>query len=120
MSEVHLVGLDVGSTTLRGLSVRARRVVSATTGLAELGGPRVVSRMPTRLTPFRGDDLDAGAVLALVDTWLAGQGPADGGGVLLTGLAARAATAGEVAQALRERVGDGVVLTASDPRLEAW
>jgi ethanolamine utilization protein EutA len=120
VDEIELVGLDVGTTTLRGLRVRARRVASPVSGAPELAAVRVAARLPTQLTPYCDEDLDGARILATVDAWLAGAAPADGGGVLLTGLAARAPSAAAIAEALRIRVGDGVVLAASDPRLEAW
>lgn len=117
---IDLIGLDVGTTTVRGLRMSARRLVNATTGFSELADARVESRLSTQLTPFVEGDLDIPALLEMVEGWLEGSAPVAGGGVLLTGLAARSPSAGAAGEALRARVGDGVVLTASDPRLEAW
>lgn len=116
---VALLGLDVGTTTVRGLRLSARRIVNATTGAPEIAEPRVESRLPARLTPYVDGDLDLERLLELVDAWT-GLAPADGGGVLFTGLAARAPSAARAAEALRARAGDGVVLATTDPRLEAW
>jgi ethanolamine utilization protein EutA len=121
---IQLVGLDVGSTTSRVALASARVIHSAVTGRPELGQIEERLRTEPARTPFRGDALDQAALLALVDDALAAGGATPGaffgGGALLTGLAARASNAAAVVDALRARVGDAVVATANDPRLEAW
>lgn len=121
---IGLVGLDIGSTTTRVAIADARVLHGAASGRIELGGIEERLRTEPAWTPFRGDALDEEALLALVDGALAAGGVAPGaffgGGALLTGLAARAPNAAAVALALRPRVGDAVVATAGDPRLEAW
>lgn len=121
---IQLVGLDVGSTTSRVAIASARLFHSAATGRPELGQIEERLRTEPARTPFRGDALDQEALLALVDDALAAGGATPGaffgGGALLTGLAARALNAAVVVDALRARVGDAVVATAGDPRLEAW
>ena len=123
---VQLVGLDIGSTTSR-IAIADARVLRHSGGAAgrpELGQLEERRRTEAARTPFRGDALDEAALLALVDGALAEAGAAPGaffgGGALLTGLAARAPNAAAVVDALRPRVGDAIVATASDPRLEAW
>ena len=117
------MGLDVGSTTSR-VAIADARVIHGVSGRPEIG--RIEERLRTEpaRTPFRGDALDQGALLALVDDAIAEGGATPGaffgGGALVTGLAARAANVGAVVDALRERVGEAIVATASDPRLEAW
>jgi ethanolamine utilization protein EutA len=124
---IQLVGLDVGSTTTRVAIADAHVLHGAAAGRAgrpELG--RIEERLRTEpaRTPFRGDALDEAALLAIVDGAIADGGAAPGaffgGGALLTGLAARAPNAAAVVEALRPRVGDAIVATAGDPRLEAW
>jgi ethanolamine utilization protein EutA len=121
---IQLVGLDIGSTTTRVAIASARVLHNAATGRSEIGQVEEQLRTEPARTPFRGDDLDQAALLAIVDAALAAGGATPGaffgGGALLTGLAARASNAAAVACALRARVGDVVVATAGDPRLEAW
>lgn len=121
---VQLVGLDVGSTTSRVAIADARVIHGAATGRPELGQIEERLRTEPARTPFRGDALDREALLRLVDDAIAAGGATPGaffgGGALLTGLAARASNAAAVVDALRARVGDAVVATAGDPRLEAW
>lgn len=121
---IQLVGLDIGSTTSRVAIADARLIHGAASGRPELGQIEERLRTEPARTPFRGDALDEAALLALVDDAIAAGGAAPGaffgGGALLTGLAARAPNAGEVVEALRSRVGEAVVATADDPRLEAW
>jgi ethanolamine utilization protein EutA len=122
--QVLLVGLDIGSTTSRIAIADAHLLRSGGAGRPELGQLEERLRTEPARTPFRGDALDEAALLALVDGALAEAGAAPGtffgGGALLTGLAARAPNAAAVVDALRPRVGDAVIATASDPRLEAW
>jgi ethanolamine utilization protein EutA len=121
---IQLVGLDIGSTTSRVAIADARVTRGAASGRYELGQIEERIRTEPARTPFRGDALDEEALLALVDGALAAGGATPGelfgGGALLTGLAARAPNAAGVVEALRSRVGDAVVATAGDPRLEAW
>jgi ethanolamine utilization protein EutA len=121
---IQLVGLDVGSTTSRVAIADARVLHGAATGRPELGQIEERLRTEPARTPFRGDALDQEALLRLVDDAIAAGGATPGvffgGGALLTGLAARAPNAAAVVDALRARVGDAVVATAGDPRLEAW
>lgn len=121
---IQLVGLDVGSTTTRVAIADAHVLDAARAGRPELG--RIEERLRTEpaRTPFRGDALDEDALLVIVDDAIAAGGAAPGaffgGGALLTGLAARAPNAAAVVEALRPRVGEAIVATAGDPRLEAW
>lgn len=124
MSEVALLGLDVGSTTTSALTATARLARDPVAGRLALHDRTVRHRLGPVLTPLRGDDLDLEAIVALIDGWLAEAGldPAGvfAGGALVTGLAARRANADGLAAVVRERVGDAVVAIASDPVLESW
>ena len=121
---LDLVSLDVGSTTCRAGFARARVRRAGRGGRFEVGDVEERLRPEPVLTPFDGDRLDEAALLERIERWFeaAQVEPARvfGGGALLTGLAARAPNASAVAQALRSRLGDAVVATADDPRLEAW
>jgi ethanolamine utilization protein EutA len=121
---IQLVGIDVGSTTTRIAIADARALPGGAAGRPELGQIEERLRTEPARTPFRGDSLDAAALLALVDGAIAAGGARPGaffgGGALVTGLAARAPNVDTVVDALRARIGDAVVATAGDPRLEAW
>ncbi|HWO20691.1 MAG TPA: ethanolamine ammonia-lyase reactivating factor EutA [Kofleriaceae bacterium] len=123
-TSLQLIGIDVGSTTTRIAIADARMLPGGAAGRPELGQLEERLRTEPARTPFRGDALDAEALLALVDGAIADGGARPGaffgGGALVTGLAARAPNAAAVVDALRARVGDAVVATAGDPRLEAW
>jgi ethanolamine utilization protein EutA len=93
VSEVALLGLDVGSTTTSALTATARLARDPVAGRLALHDRTVRHRLGPVLTPLRGDDLDLEAIAALVDGWLveADLDPAAvfAGGALVTGFAAR-------------------------------
>jgi ethanolamine utilization protein EutA len=124
VDEVHLLGLDVGSTTTSALSATARVQRDPVQGRLALHEEVVRHRLGPVLTPLRGEELDLDAVAELLDGWLAEAGlrPQDlfAGGALVTGLAARRANAAGLVELVRARVGDAVVAVASDPVLESW
>jgi ethanolamine utilization protein EutA len=119
-----LIGLDFGSTTSSAVIASARVVQNVVTGRMEIGDIRERSRSPIVFTPFRGESIDEPRVLSLLDGWLADGDvrPEDvlGGGAIVTGLCARRENAPAVARLIRSRIGDAVIATADDPRLEAW
>jgi ethanolamine utilization protein EutA len=111
----RLAGLDIGSTTTRAVFVEASLAPGAS-GRLEVVSTHELAPATSRFTPWTGACLDLAALLACLP-----GGPApEGGAVLLTGLAAAAPNAIEVATALRARIGDAVAVTAHDPGLEAW
>ena len=122
--EVHLLGVDVGSTTTSALTATARLVRDPVEGRVRLHEEIVRHRLGPVLTPLHGDDLDLDAMAALLDGWLAAADldPAEvfAGGALVTGLAARRANAAGLVRLIRQRIGDAVVATAGDPVLESW
>jgi ethanolamine utilization protein EutA len=121
---VHLFGLDVGSTTSSVLIAAARIGASSVSGRMQLETPRTVYRSPTVFTPFVAEDIDEAAFARLLDGWLS-TGAFDrkqifAGGAIVTGLAAQARNAQSVTRLVRERIGDALIATADDPRLESW
>jgi ethanolamine utilization protein EutA len=121
-SEVTLVGLDVGSTTTSAVVAAARIVKSHTTGKMRLGDVRELFRSPMNFTPLQGERIDLERLEALVRGWLAplrGEAPF-GGGALLTGLAAQRENAAAAVGLIRSLLGEALVATADDPRLESW
>jgi ethanolamine utilization protein EutA len=119
-----LIGVDIGSTTTSAVVAEAHVFETALGGGVALSDPREVFRSPLVLTPLRDGAVDEDGVTALVDGWLAEAGvdPAAvfGGGIVITGLAARSPTALSLADRLRERFGRALVATARDPRFESW
>jgi ethanolamine utilization protein EutA len=121
---VRLLGLDFGSTTSSALLATASIRASSSSGRMEFSAPRILYRSPSRFTPFAGEDIDVTALGDMLDEWLRDSGAAAGGvfagGAIVTGLAARAGNAQALRTLVRARVGDAVMATADDPRLESW
>ncbi len=122
--ETWLFGLDIGSTTTHALVAHARVLRNCVTGRMELGQATTVFRSPVVFTPFRGEELDEGALGELIEGWI---DRADlsaerlfSGGAIVTGLAAQAKNAGTVSALVRARFEEVLVVTADDPRLESW
>jgi ethanolamine utilization protein EutA len=121
---LHLVGLDVGSTTTSLLVAAARLVRNCVTGRNELGDVEPLFRPDPVFTPFRGEALDIDRLQALLDGWLAAAkietASVAAGGALVTGLAARSANAAAVKQLVKQRFQQAVVAATDDPCLESW
>jgi len=122
---VTLVGLDFGTTTSSAVVAEADVARSAGTGRVEFGELRVRYRSEMNFTPLSdGERLDVGTLEAYLDDWLAaGNVQTDdvfGGGALLTGLTAQRDNAAAVIELVSRRLGDALIATADDPRLESW
>jgi ethanolamine utilization protein EutA len=121
---VKLVGLDFGSTTSSALVASARIAVNCATGRTEFGSPEVVYRSEPVFTPFDGNRIHLDAIGTLLAGWLRDAGVARdevfAGGAIVTGLAARRENAGQIAALVEDAIGEAVVATADDPRLESW
>lgn len=122
---VTLVGLDFGTTTSSAVVAQADVARSAGTGRVEFGELSVYYRSPMQFTPLGdGDQLDLGTLESYLDGWLAAANvqTADvfGGGALLTGLTAQRENAAAVVALVTRRLGDALIATADDPRLESW
>ncbi|MEQ1576892.1 MAG: ethanolamine ammonia-lyase reactivating factor EutA [Hyphomicrobium sp.] len=124
MDRVKLVGLDFGSTTSSALVASARLGLNCATGRMEFGCPEIVYRPEPVFTPFDGQRIRLDAVAELMDGWLReaaiSRDEIFGGGAIVTGLAARQDNARELAALIETTIGDAVVATADDPRLESW
>jgi ethanolamine utilization protein EutA len=121
MSErVTLVGLDFGTTTSSAVVATAVLQRNAVTGRTELSDVREQFRSPIIFTPLDGDRIDLPRTEALLDSWLADARDVFGGGTLLTGLTAQHENAASLVTLIRRRLGDALVVTADDPRLESW
>lgn len=121
---VRLLGLDFGSTTSSMMLAEVSVGQHSLTGRMGFGDPRILAKSEPVFTPFNGDQLDSDRLECLLDTWLADSSlastPAFAGAALITGLAARSDNALSISERIRERIGDSLIATADDPRLESW
>ncbi len=119
-----LAGLDIGSTTTSLLAASARIAMNCASGRLMISGADIVCRPDPVFTPFEDGQISSGALRRQIETWLrdAGISPADifSSGALVTGLAAQSQNAGTITALVRELLGDSVVATADDPKLESW
>jgi ethanolamine utilization protein EutA len=124
MSRVRLVGLDFGTTTSGCVIASADLAHNAVSGRQELSAIRIGFRSALVFTPYNDRGLDTALLQQMVDEWLAAggisAGEVFGGGAVLTGLAARERNAAALADLIRSRLGNALVVTADDPCLEAW
>lgn len=122
--QTWLFGLDIGSTTTQALVAQARVLRNCVTGRMELGQVSPVYRSPAVFTPFRAEELDEESLNRLIEEWVQRSGVEPGqlfaGGAIVTGLAAQAHNAVKVADLVRTRFEQALVVTADDPRLESW
>lgn len=120
---MRLVGFDFGSTTTSGVLARAK-LSGGADRRSELTDVTVEFRSEPVFTPFCGQEIDERALAAWLDQWsrecgVAGQ-MVDGGGAIVTGLAAQTRNAGIVRSLVQERFGETLIATADDPALESW
>jgi len=122
-TSLRLLGLDFGSTTTSGVLARAK-LVGGADRRSELTDIAVEHRSEPVFTPFCDAQIDEAALAAWLDEWsrecgIAGQ-KVDGGGAMVTGLAAQTENAGVVRRLVQERFGPTLMATADDPALESW
>ncbi len=119
-----MVGLDFGSTTSSAMVAHARVGRNSVTGRMAFGYPDVIYRSEPVFTPFVNDTLDEIALRNYLDNWLNESGIKTeelfSGGAIITGLATEKSNAGRIAELVKERVGEAIIATASDPGLESW
>lgn len=119
-----MVGLDFGSTTSSAVVANARVGRNSVTGRMSFGHPEIVYRSEPVFTPFENDRIDEIALRGYLDHWLKESGISVeklfSGGAIITGLATEKANAGRIAELVKERVGEAIIATASDPSLESW
>ena len=123
--DVTLIGLDFGTTTSSAVVATANLARSAVTARVELSHVRERFRSEMVFTPLDElDRLDELQVEVLLDGWLAAGAVRTedlfGGGALLTGLTAQKVNAAALVRLIRRRLGDALIATADDPRLESW
>ena len=119
-----MVGLDFGSTTSSAMVANAHVGRNSATGRMAFGNPDIIYRSEPVFTPFDDHKIDEAALRTHLDNWLqeSGIAPEDyfSGGAIITGLAAEKSNAQSIAQLVKERVGEAIIATASDPSLESW
>lgn len=120
---LRLVGLDFGSTTTSGVLARAK-LSGGADRRSELIDVTVEHRSEPIFTPFCDGQMDEARLAVWLDEWsrdcgIAGQ-TLDGGGAIVTGLAAQTRNAGVVRRLVRKRFGQTLIATADDPALESW
>jgi len=122
--EVTLVGLDFGTTTSCAV-VATASLASGATGRVEFGAIHERFRSERVFTALdEHDRLDERAMEQLLESWLAAgnvrAGDIFGGGAMLTGLTAQKENAQALIRLVRSRLGQALIATADDPRLESW
>ncbi len=123
-NSIDLVGLDYGSTTSSMLVFAADIAANCTTGRMAFQNTRPVYRSEPVFTPFHEDSLDLQTIHNQLQIWLDRAGLTAkeifSGGAIITGLAAQRTNASGLTTLLRKILGDAIIATADDPRLEAW
>ncbi|MDO6459622.1 ethanolamine ammonia-lyase reactivating factor EutA [Granulosicoccaceae sp. 1_MG-2023] len=121
---VLLLGLDFGSTTSSVLISYARPERGNQGTVLRCNVQDVVYRPAPVFTPFSEHGIDAAALGALLDGWLAEAGidasQVFAGGALVTGLAAQQSNAQAIAALISERLGEQLLANAGEPALESW
>jgi ethanolamine utilization protein EutA len=119
-----MMGLDFGSTTSSAMVAGATVGLNSASGRMAFGRPEVTYRSEPVFTPFDDEKIDALQVGHYLDQWITESGVCCedifAGGVIITGLAAKQTNAGALAQLVGRRMGEAVIATADDPRLESW
>jgi len=118
--QVKMIGMDFGSTTSSAMIAVAGVGLNSVTGRMAFSAPEIVYRSEVEFTPFKGAEIDAPAIAALLDTWLEQGEHVFSGGVIITGLAALQQNAVHIAALIKERIGQAVIATVDDPNLESW
>jgi ethanolamine utilization protein EutA len=121
---VTLIGLDFGSTTTSMLAATARIGTNCATGRMALSSPMVTFRPEPVFTPFDNNRLCLTSLRRQIQTWL-DEARIDtpavfAGGAIVTGLAAERDNANQLTELVEDMIGESVVATADDPRLESW
>jgi ethanolamine utilization protein EutA len=118
--QVKMIGMDFGSTTSSAMIAVAGVGLNSITGRMAFSAPEIVYRSEVEFTPFKGTEIDAPAIAALLDIWLEQGDEVFSGGVIITGLAALQQNAVHIAALIKERIGQAVIATVDDPNLESW
>jgi ethanolamine utilization protein EutA len=112
------------TTTSSAVIASAELAHNSVTGRRELANVREDYRSEIIFTPFNDSGLDEHRLENYLDQWLSAADHKSqeffGGGALLTGLAAEEGNASVLVRLIRSRLGDALIATAGDPRLESW
>ena len=123
-NKTYLLGLDFGSTTSSALVAETAIVSNTATGQMEFGKINIIYRSDITLTPFLNNEIDINEVSKLISKWIEDSNinPINlfAGGVIITGLAARKENAQVLIDLIKKEIGEILIATADDPRLESW
>ena len=126
MSSVRtfLAGFDFGTTTSACVLASAQVLRNAVNGRMEFSDYRVEYAPDAVFTPLAAAGaIDLGVLESILAAWLGeirGRAGHDlFGGAIVTGLTARRENAGQISALLRKHVGNVIVATVEDPRLES-
>ncbi len=121
---VTMIGLDFGSTTSSAMIAHARVGLNSTTGRMFFGYLDIIYRSEQVFTPFDNDRIDESVLRDHLDCWLRESGVRTeelfSGGAIITGLATEKNNVDCIKALVKERVGEAIIATASDPCLESW
>lgn len=119
-----LAGFDFGTTTSACVLASAQVLRNAVNGRMEFSDYRVEYAPDAVFTPLAAAGaIDLGVLESILAAWLGeirGRAGHDlFGGAIVTGLTARRENAGQISALLRKHVGNVIVATVEDPRLES-
>jgi len=114
--------MDIGTTTCRAIALDVECVPRHDGKGTDLVDPRTLYISETELTPFVQGNIDDKKLALLLEKWKEETKtiPFHAGGVILTGLAARAANLAAVQTLLKSSFSSLIMITADDPRYESW
>jgi len=119
-----MIGLDFGSTTSSAMVATAAVGLNSTTGRMAFGTPEITYRSGLVFTPFDNENIDPARLSLYLDQWIAESRihceEIFAGGAIITGLAGKQANSESIARLVRDRIGEAIIATADDPRLESW
>lgn len=114
--------MDIGTTTCRATAIEVECVPRRDGLGTDLVDPRTRYVSETRLTPFKDDRILEPELREILDRWKTETAniPFNAGGVILTGLAARAGNLPAVRDLIGAAFANLIMVTAEDPRYESW
>lgn len=119
-----MIGLDFGSTTSSAMIASAALGFNSITGRMAFGTPNITYRSNLVFTPFDHENIDDIRLSQYLDQWITESGvhreKIFAGGAIITGIAGKQANANAIARMVRARIGEAIIATADDPRLESW
>jgi len=117
-----LLGMDIGTTTCRAMAFSVECVPRTDGKGTDLVDPLALFISETELTPFKDERILEDELQAILEQWkLQTQSLTfNAGGVIVTGLAARAKNWPTIEKLLGTIFSNLIMITAEDPRYESW